>query len=168
MKAEEVISMLGLEPLEIEGGYFKEFYRAKIAAGSPVLPDGFKGRRNLSTAIYYLLVAGTFSKMHRLPSDEIFHFYLGDPVEMLQLHPGGSGQTTVLGQELRAGMRPTAVVPAGTWQGCKLKGAGRWALMGTTVTPGFDYRDFEHGDRDQLTEAYPAFADQIRALTSAK
>jgi uncharacterized protein len=119
----------------------------------------------LSTAIYYLLTPETFSALHRLRSDEVFHFYLGDPVEMLQLLPGGEGRLHVLGTDLAAGMRPQVVVPRDVWQGARLLPGGSLALLGTTVAPGFDPADCESGKRDALVAAYPDFRERIVALT---
>jgi predicted cupin superfamily sugar epimerase len=157
--------LLGLVPLEGEGGWFSETYRASqtVPAGAP--GTGRTGDRSLATAIYYLLTPETFSAMHRLRSDEVFHFYLGDPVEMLQLLPGGEGRMVVLGTDLGAGMRPQVVVPRGVWQGTRLLAGGRLALLGTTVSPGFDPEDYEQGDRDLLVAAYPDFRERITALT---
>jgi predicted cupin superfamily sugar epimerase len=95
----------------------------------------------------------------------VFHFYAGDPVEMLQLRPGGSGETFVIGNDLALGHMPQVVVPGGVWQGCRMIEGGRWALMGCTVAPGFDYADFQTGSRIELAATYPEFAAQIAALT---
>ena len=162
MTADELKRLLGLEPHALEGGYFAETYRARES-----LPpgNGGPGDRSLATAIYYLLTPATFSAMHRLRSDEIFHFYLGDPVEMLQLGPGGEGRMVVIGTDLASGMRPQVVVPRDTWQGTRLVEGGNVALLGTTVSPGFDVDDYEHGRRDDLLAAYPAWAEHIRRLT---
>jgi uncharacterized protein len=148
LAADDIKRLLRLEPLPDEGGFFRETYRSAT-----------------STAIYYLLAPGIFSAMHRLPGDEMFHFYLGDPVEMLQLQPDGSSRTITLGSDLMAGMEPQIVVLGGVWQGCRLKDGGRYALMGTTMSPGFDPRDFEPGNRDELMAAYPRERERIRALT---
>lgn len=162
MNAAEVVKLLGLKPLEPEGGFFAETYRA--TARTPA-PDGTMDARALSTAIYYLVTPDTFSAMHRVQSDEIFHFYMGDPVEQLHLLPDGSGRTVTLGTDLQAGHRPQVIVPAGVWQGARLREGGSWALLGTTVAPGFDYADYEHGDRDVLASMFPDFKDQIESLT---
>jgi len=119
----------------------------------------------MGTAIYYLLEAGTFSEMHMLDSDEVFHFYLGDPVEMLQLHPGGGSETYILGPDLAAGQHVQLVVPAGVWQGTQLIGDGRVALLGCTVTPGFDFADYRSGSYAELAAQWPAEATRIKALT---
>ena len=165
MTADELKRLLGLEPLEPEGGWFAETYRAReiIPAGAlgPEWPDA----RSVATAIYYLLTPGTFSAIHRVRSDEVFHFYLGDPVEMLQLPPGGEGRVHVLGTDLEAGMRPQVLVPRGVWQGARLAPGGTLALLGTTVSPGFDPADYEPGRRDELQAAYPADREWIAALT---
>lgn len=155
----------GLEPLPGEGGYYAETYRSSWEVPEVGLPAAYTSRRSGGTAIYYLLTPDTFSALHRLPGDEIYHFYLGDPVELLQLHPDGTGTISVLGQEVLAGMHVQHVVPGGTWQGSRLVAGGHWALMGTTMAPGFAFEDFEAGERDYLCQAYPAFSDQIKALT---
>ncbi len=121
--------------------------------------------RPFGTAIYYLLAPETFSAMHRLKSDEIFHFYLGDPVEMLQLLPDGTGRTLLLGPDLLSGMQPQVVVPAGIWQGTRLLKGGRFALLGTTVSPGFEFADYESGQRDKPIKSYPKFREWIIPLT---
>ena len=164
MTAEEIIALLGLTPHPDEGGYFCETFRSAETIQEAHLPGRYGGRRHFGTAIYYLLSEGTFSALHRLKSDEIFHFYMGDPVEMLQLPPDAPGRVVTLGQDLRSGMRPQVVVPRGVWQGARLAPGGRWALMGCTVKPGFEYIDYEHGRAEPLAEAYPEFAAFIRAL----
>jgi predicted cupin superfamily sugar epimerase len=105
--------------------------------------------------------------VHRLASDEIFHFYLGDPVEMLQLWPDGSHRLVLIGVDLQAGQRPQVLVPRGVWQGARLRPGGHFALLGTTVAPGFDYADYETGHRGHLLATYPTARDLIIALTRA-
>lgn len=153
MNARELIRILDLAPLDPEGGFFRETYRA---AGPG---------RAACTAIYYLLTPETCSRLHRLPQDEIFHFYLGDPVEQLLLRPDGTGEVRILGHEVAAGMLSQAVVPGGCWQGARLRAGGECALLGTTVAPGFEPDDFEAGERKPLVEAYPAFGGMIKNLT---
>ena len=108
--------------------------------------DYYGGPRRAGTAIYYLLEPGTFSEMHKLKSDELFHFYAGDPVEQIQLFGSGAGERILLGSDLAAGQRPQVVVRRGVWQGARLVEGGAWALLGCTVTPGFEYADYEEGD----------------------
>lgn len=150
--------MLDLKPLPMEGGFFRETYRSKIRDAS---------RRAASTAIYYMLKPGVVSRIHRLPLDEVYHFYLGDPVEMLLLHPDGRVEKPTLGKDLSAGEKPQFVVPAGVWQGSMLREGGEYALMGTTVAPGFEFSDYVDGDRAELVAEYPGEKDIIEALTGA-
>ena len=130
--------------------------------GSVELPRGVRAQ---GTAIYYLLEAGSFSEMHVLASDEIFHFYLGDPVEMLQLYPDGRSAVFTLGPDLAAGQHVQLVVPAGVWQGTRLVDGGKVALLGCTVTPGFDFADYRSGSYAELAAKWPAEAERIRKLT---
>ena len=150
--------MLRLEPHPIEGGHFRQTY---VSAEKVVLE---RGARAAGTAIYYLLEEGTFSEMHVLASDEIFHFYLGDPVEMLQLYPDGRSAHFTLGSDLAAGQHVQLVVPAGVWQGTRLVEGGKMALLGCTVSPGFDYADYRSGNLAELVEKWPAEENRIRAL----
>ncbi len=167
MTAEELIKRLNLEPHPKEGGFFREVYRSKANIAHAALPDGYDGARSFSTAIYYLLTPDTFSHLHTVASDETFHFYMGDPVEMLQLFPDGQGQKLTLGQDITNDQHVTLTVPQGIWQGCRLRTGGRFALMGCTVSPGFEYQDYGHGDRATLCASYPAFKSEIKALTAA-
>jgi len=162
--ADEIRALLDLAP-HPEGGFFRETYRAAEALPAGALPARYGGDRALGTAIYYLLAPDAFSALHRLRSDEVFHFYAGDPVEMLLLAAGGRGEVLTLGGDLAAGQRPQHVVPAGVWQGARLRAGGAWALLGTTVAPGFDFADYEAGARAALQRAWPAFAPLIAALT---
>ena len=161
----QIRELLRLEPLPGEGGYFVRTYESSHRLAKEALPAAYDGPRPASTAIYYLLTPDTFSAIHRLPGDEIFHFYLGDPVEMLELHPQGGAAQVVLGPDLAAGMRPQHVVHGGVWQGSRLRDGGEFALLGSTMAPGFDYADFESGSRQQLLAQYPAFAQRITELT---
>lgn len=164
MTPEELIRELRLQPLPGEGGFYVETYRAgKSLPASSLQPD-YPSPRALATAIYYLLTPETFSAMHRLPGDELYHFYLGDPVEMLQLKPDGTGERIVIGNDLRSGMRPQVLVPGGVWQGSRLVEGGRFALLGTTMAPGFDFQDYTPGFRDPLAKEYPVFRQLIQAL----
>ena len=165
LTADEICKRLKLQPHPAEGGYFVETYRAEHLVPQDALPAGYPGARAVSTAIYYLLTPDSFSAMHRLRGDEIFHFYLGDPVELLQIKSNGTGEVFVLGQDIVAGMRPQHVVPGGAWQGSRLVAGGKYALLGTTVAPGFDYQDFEVGEREELVAEFPQFREMIQALT---
>jgi hypothetical protein len=162
---EALCALLGLAPHPVEGGFFVETYRSAEVVPGDALPARYRGPRTISTAIYYLLTPHTVSAMHRLATDEVFHFYLGDPVEMLLLRPDGSHRVVVIGTDLEAGQRPQVVVPRGVWQGARLRPEGRLALLGTTVAPGFDYADYETGERAALLASHPAARDLVTALT---
>ena len=159
MTAQEIKALLNLQPHPIEGGSFRRTY---TSTGTADLPQG---ARAYGSAIYYLLEPGTFSEMHTLDSDEIFHFYLGDPVEMLQLYPDGRSALFTLGHDLSAGQQVQLVVPAGVWQGTRLLSDGKVALLGCTVIPGFDFADYRNAGYGELAEKWPSQAERIRALT---
>jgi predicted cupin superfamily sugar epimerase len=163
--AKEIQELLKLQPLPVEGGYFAETYRSQLTLSQRSLPSGYSGERALSTAIYYMVTPDTFSAMHRLKGDEVYHFYLGDPAEMLILKPDGTSKTLLMGQDIVSGMRLQHVVPGGAWQGSRLVPGGKFALLGTTMAPGFDPADFELGSRGELTARYPAYAHLIAVLT---
>jgi predicted cupin superfamily sugar epimerase len=156
MTADEVKALLGLEAHPREGGWYRRTYES-VAMAEQV------GRR-AGTAIYYLLEPGTFSEMHKLASDEIFHFYGGDAVEQMQLWPDGTGRRVTIGANLGAGERPQVLVPAGVWQGARLISGGSWALLGCTVTPGFEYEDYEGGSAAELCGLWPEWAEVVREL----
>lgn len=163
--AETIIRELGLVPHPEEGGFFRETYRAEETITHTALPDVYDGHRHHSTAIYYLLTPETFSHLHRLNSDEVFHFYMGDPCEMLQLHPDGRAETVVLGHDILSGQHPQVLVPKGVWQGMRLLPGGTYGLMGCTVAPGFEFVDYEHADRAELLRQYPEAETGIIRLT---
>lgn len=165
LKADEIIKLLELEPLVPEGGFFRRTYCSKLTITPEFLPSLYQGNRPLTTAIYYFLTPDTFSAMHMLPSDEIFHFYLGDKVEMLHLYSDGSGQVIKIGNDLASGFYPQILSPAGCWQGLRLVDGGSYALLGTTMSPGFDYSDYVGGKRGYLSLKYPEFKELINQLT---
>jgi uncharacterized protein len=159
MTADEIRAQLKLEPHPVEGGWYRRTYTSAVSVAL------LRGVRPYGTAIYYLLEKGTFSEMHVLASDEIFHFYLGDPVEMLQLHPDGGSAVFTLGPDLQADQYVQLVVPAGTWQGTRLIEGGKVALLGCTVTPGFDFADYRNARAEELIATWPLQAERIRQLT---
>lgn len=164
--AEDLIRRLHLQPLPREGGWYRESYRSSLKLPADVLAPRYRPARSAGTAIYYLLTLDTFSALHRLPTDEVFHFYLGDPVEMLQLGPTpqDGGRVVTLGSDILAGQQVQTVVPAGVWQGSMLRAGGTFSLMGTTMTPGFDFADYQAADRNALIAAFPNFAERISRL----
>lgn len=154
-----------MRPLEKEGGYYVETYRSTEKTIPLLLPVRYTGERAFATAILYLLTPDTCSRLHKLTSDEIWHFYLGDSVTMLQLHPDGSSDVIDLGPDVTKDHQVQVTVPKDTWQGAFLKHKGEFALMGTTTAPGFEFDDFDLGRREQLLEQYPSRRDLILKLT---
>ena len=163
MTADEIKTLLKLEPHPVEGGHFRRTYTSTLNV--QVDRRGQSATRAMGTAIYYLLEPGTFSEMHVLASDELFHFYLGDPVEMLQLWPDGRSEVVILGSDLAAGQHVQLLVPAGVWQGTRLIGDGKVALLGCSVVPGFDFADYISGSYSALSAQWPVEATRIRLLT---
>jgi len=161
----KIVKQLNLIPHPVEGGYFIETYRSQDMISAEALHPDYNGDRSTGTCIYYLLTPDTVSAMHRLCSDEIFHFYLGDPVEQLLLRPDGSSEVVTLGQDVLQGQLVQHIVPKNIWQGARLKEGGQFALLGCTVAPGFDFSDYVHGDRTELKQSFPQHADLIHALT---
>src|SRR5207248_10185372 len=143
---DDVIRLLGLRPHPVEGGFFRETYRSPDALPAAALPR-HRADRSAGTAIYYLLKPGHVSEMHTLPGDEIYHFYLGSPVRMLQLWPDGSGKEVFIGSDIAAGQVPQLVVPSGVWQGSRLAGEEGFALVGCTMAPGFEYSGYRNAGR---------------------
>ena len=165
--AEEVIRHFGLEPLPGEGGMFRRSYVAADWIARAALPPRYAGDKPAGTAIYYLLTAepDSFSALHALPTDEVYHFYAGDPVEMLLLRPDGQGERVRLGAAFKSGEHVQFVVPRGVWQGSRLAAGGRWALLGTTMAPGYTDGDYTAGSCADLVARYPAFAAEVERLT---
>ena len=164
MDATDVIQMLGLEPLPDEGGYYKETYRSDGVIPEEVLPN-LKGNRSYSTLIFYLVTPESFSSLHRVKSDEIFHFYSGDPVKMIQIDVKGNLKEIFLGSQFDQGQKLQTVVEKGIWQGTKLIEGGKWALMGCTVAPGFEFEDTEIKTRSELVAIFPDHRKMIEQYT---
>lgn len=165
LTAERIIKELNLKPLPVEGGYYTETYRADENLPTDLLPNKYSTPKAICSAIFYLLTPDTKSNIHRLPTDEIFHFYLGDPVQMINLYPDGTVKKPILGQNLFSGHRLQYVVPKYIWQGSYLLEGGRFALMGTTMAPGFDFADYEPGEKKELFKLFPDQSDIISKLT---
>lgn len=163
MTADEIIHRLNLQPHPREDGYFAETYRSTDRMTWESLPGRYEGAHCFSTAIYFLLKSGGFSEMHRLRSDEVFHYYKGAPARLLVLCPDGSGQVVHFGNDLSAGQVPQFVVPRNCWQGMMTE--GEYTLFGCTVAPGFEYSDYESGNKSELLSKYPEFAKWIARLT---
>lgn len=166
--AAELIKHFGMQKIPDEGPWFVATYKSTDVLAAANLPARYKGEPHVfGGAIYCLETRDDFSAMHILRTDEMWHYYGGDPLELLLLHPDGRGETVVLGPDVLHGQQPQYVVPRGVWQGSRPIGASpdAYTFFGTTMAPGFEYPDFDIGYRDELQKAYPEFADRIAALT---
>ena len=161
---EEIIDLLDLTPLPVEGGYFRQTYLSRETIPVESLPMRYRSAKPFSSVIYYLLFDDLVSALHRLPTDEVYHHYLGDPVELLLLLPDGGSQVAVLGPDLAAGQQVQFVAPAGAWQGSRILPGGSYALMGTTMAPAYTDDDFELGDSEELIKSYPEQIERIQLL----
>ncbi len=161
---DQLVTQLELQP-HPEGGFYKETYRDKGIFPKAGLPQRFNGSRSYSTAIYFLIPAGKFSALHRIHQDEVWHFYLGDPLTIVQISPGGDVEKTVLGSDIAKGQKLQHVVPAGYWFGAHPNSGAEYSLVGCTVAPGFDFADFEMGSRANLLKQFPQAKDVITQLT---
>ena len=155
------VKKLKLEP-HPEGGWFKEVYRSKETIDHSALPDKFTGSRNYSTAIYYLLEKGDYSAFHRIKSDELWHFYDGDSLEIIEIALSGELTKHILGLDIDAVTRPQITIPAGSWFAARP--LGNYTLAGCTVSPGFDFQDFEMASREALLNEFPQHKNIIEKL----
>lgn len=164
MRAAELIQTLELQK-HPEGGWFRETYRSEATVHQNALPDGFSGNRRLSTAIYFLIEENNFSAFHRIKSDEVWHFYLGDALNVHIIWPTGLLETIRLGSQMQAGERLQYMVPANVWFASEPAEGSTYSLVGCTVSPGFDFEDFEMAQRDELIHQFPQHQDIIKRLT---
>lgn len=162
--AESWIARLHLQP-HPEGGYYAETYRSSEQVAAAHLPARYAGNRSFSTAIYFLIRGGQFSSLHRIQSDEMWHFYTGSQLTVYVIHPEGHLQEIHLGPHPEAGEAFQAVVHGGCWFGAKVHDAEGYSLVGCTVAPGFDFADFELASRQELVRQFPQHAAVIEALT---
>ncbi len=148
-----------------EGGFFKETYRSGGHLDVELAPGGAVVQRNICTGIYFLLEENNFSAFHRIKSDEMWHFYAGQALEVFELSRNQELSCTRLGPDIARGEVHQHVVPANTWFASRVASGGSFALVGCTVAPGFDFADFEMAERVALTSKFPQYAAQIAELT---
>lgn len=189
MTVDEVKAFFDLQPLPVEGGFYTATWRGAAPEASDAESEGSaathaaakpiaapapgesalarEAARPTGSVIICLATPDPdgFFALHRLPIDETYHFYLGDPAELLLLYPDGRSECVVLGPDILNGQRIQQVVSAGVWQGLRLQDGGSWALFGTTMAPGFVNDDYEGGERDALIARYPGEALRISQLT---
>lgn len=143
-----------------EGGHFVETYRSE---GSVQLEAPFYGARSYCTGIYFLLSEGERSAFHKIKSDEIWHFHLGDSMTLHQISPEGNLETIIIGSDFSNGEKLQHVVPAGYWFGGYTN--GKYSFVGCTVAPGFDFKDFELADTKELKKKFPEHREIIEKLS---
>ena len=149
----------------VEGGYYKRTYCSALKTANLDNPRQFPDERALSSAIYFLLESGDFSAFHRIRSDEMWHFYTGDTLHLYEITPKGILNVHKLGSNAEAGEKFQVMINSGNWFAARVEDPGSYTLVGCTVTPAFDFRDFELATRDQLTHTFPLHKELIRNLT---
>ena len=162
--AEKIAKKLNMQP-HPEGGYFKETYRSNGWINEDNLNENISGKRNYSTAIYFLLTSDSFSAFHRIKQDEIWHFYKGSPIKLHIISEKGIYTNVTIGNDLEKGELPQYVVKAKDWFASEVIDDNTYALLGCTVSPGFDFNDFELAERTSLISKFPENSSIITRLT---
>jgi len=165
-EASQYVQKLNLHP-HPEGGYYAPVYKSQELISAASLPGRFSGDRLFSTSIYFLLEGNQFSAFHRIKSDEVWHFYDGIALNIYVIHPNGKGEILKLGRNLEKGESFQQVVPAGSWFASKPVDLDGYTLAGCTVSPGFDFADFEMAEKSKLMSAYPQHSNWINELCVA-
>lgn len=163
LTAEQLIQQYNLQP-HPEGGYYRETYRSNEEMDQSALPARFSGKRNFSTAIYFLLQQADFSAFHRIKADECWHFYAGSTLHIYVLDSSGILSVIHLGNNIQAGERFQYVVPAGCWFASAPAADSQFSFVGCTVAPGFDFADFEMAEAAILSKEFPQHHDLFRRL----
>ncbi len=148
-----------------EGGYFKEVYRSNEFVNKKSLPDRYASFRSFSTSIYFLLKSDEFSAFHRLKSDEIWHFYDGTTIVIVAISPDGILSKTYVGNNPDKGERFQLLIPKGYWFAAIVNKKGSFSLVGCTVSPGFDFEDFEMGEKSELEKRFPQHKEIINKFS---
>ena len=165
LSPEEIIKTLDLHP-HPTCGFTNEIFRTAAKVPLADLPIGYDGPRTLGGFLYFLVTDEAHIRLHRIRSDQMYHHYFGDPLEVLLLYPDGKSEVRVVGTDLAAGERPQLLVPGGTFHAGRIRGAGKYALLGTSVWLRAEPSDVEMGNADTLTSAYPAAKAEIVSFTS--
>jgi uncharacterized protein len=163
-KISQLIKTLSLQP-HPEGGYYKETYRSLEEIPEACLDKKYIGNRKCSTCIYFMLTSDTFSAFHRINQDEIWHFYQGSTLNLYMISPTGELTKVLIGSDILNGEIPQFVVPAGFWFAAKVADENSYSLVGCTVSPGFDFKDFELADMDSLSNIFPEHRAIIKEFT---
>lgn len=164
LSAADVISTLELEPLPIEGGYFRVTYTGSLILPASILPPNLGSERPVTSVIYYLLTADSKSRLHRLEIDEMWHFYVGDLVEMYRFGSDDDYAKVMLGPNFAAGQSVQTIVPANTWFGARLRDGGNWALMACSLAPAYSDEDFSLPNDAEFADLLDRFPSQRQIL----
>lgn len=149
----------------VEGGSYKEIYRSPLVIDKSQLPESFANSRHISTSIYFLLEKNQFSAFHRIQSDELWHFYTGDSLSIFEISDNGTITEHKLGNNPEKGEYFQCMIKAGNWFASAVNEGGEYSLAGCTVSPGFDFEDFELGERTTLITMFPQHTELITRLT---
>jgi predicted cupin superfamily sugar epimerase len=163
-RLDQIILKLDLKP-HPEGGFFKETYRSEGVINSESLNPDYEGERSYSTCIYFLLTSEDFSAFHCIRQDEIWHFYDGSPICLHVITEDGAYSKTVVGKDIGQGQFPQIVVKGGSWFAADVKNSEDYSLIGCTVSPGFDFRDFQLAQCSDLISKFPQHREIITKLT---
>lgn len=163
-RIEQLIDLLNLQK-HPEGGYFKETYRSEGVIPSEVLSNDIDGDRNYCTCIYFLLTSDNFSAFHQIKQDEMWHFYEGSPLIVHMIDTEGNYSFQKIGLDFENGQVPQFVVPKEVWFASEVAEPDSYSLVGCTVSPGFDFKDFELADKKFLTDEFPKHSKIIERLT---
>jgi len=167
LTAERIMALLDLKP-HPTCGFVAETYRAQERIPDEALPTAYAGSRPFASVLYFMVTVDAQIRLHRIRSDQMYHHYLGDPLEVLLLYPNGTGEITIIGPDLVTGMRPQVLIPGGTFHTSRLqtlRAPTGFALLGTTEWPGFESADLELADPRKLIAAYPTLRREIEAFT---
>jgi uncharacterized protein len=164
LTAEEIKGMLGLQP-HPTCGFVAETYRSSLKIPASALPEAYECDRPYGSALYFLVTPNAQIVMHRIRSDQLYHHYLGEPLEVLMLYQNGTGEVVTVGSDLGAGQRPQLFLPGGTFHTSRLAAEASYALLASTEWPGVERPDVEHADIEALMDSYPDFRDEIHAFT---
>ena len=163
LAATEIRALLGLAP-HPTCGFFAETFLSPRTIPAVALPAAYGGDRSQGSVLYFMVTPEAHMALHRIRADQMYHHYLGDPLEVLLLHGDGHGELATVGDDLAAGMRPQLFIPGGTFHVSRVRPGGAYALLGTTAWPAPGPADFELGDRDALIAAHPSLSGTIRAF----
>jgi predicted cupin superfamily sugar epimerase len=166
LTADEIRKLLQLEP-NATCGFVRLTYLSKQTIAPGGLPAPFADGRPLGSALYFMVTPTAPMRLHRIRNDQLYHYYLGDPIELLLLHADGDTERIIIGPDLRAGQRVQQLIPGNTFHTARLIGRRRWFLGASTEWPGVVPADVEIGNLDALAEKYPAIAADLRAIAAS-